>query len=345
MKKIFLNGCYGACNLGDDIMMQITTDDIQKIFKNKDFIIYIKNKGNKNCLIQNNPCIKNIFKSNKLDELKLIKESDFYIWGGGTFLYESTDNGIKSLLSILLHILVARFYKTQIILYGIGFGPFKSFIGKKVAQTIIKLSNLITVRDDESFLEIDKINKKSFLTNDLVYRLDNIKSKEDKFDKNKKHIILNTVYHISIGEIHKFANLILDRLNELEIDFKSIHIHLVPAWESQASSDCTTNKILLDILLKKYNFQYTVYENESTEELLHILNSVEIVFAQRLHILLIAVLMNKTIYTYEYHSKINKFLTDIDYSNGIYDNSIIKEKIKKSQTNFEYLKKFMGQVK
>lgn len=345
MKRIFLNGCYGACNLGDDIMMQIVVDDIQKILNNKDFVIYIKNKGQKKCLIQNNPSIENISKSNKLDELKLIKKADFYIWGGGTFLYESTDNGIKSLLSILLHILVAKFYKTQIILYGIGFGPFKSFFGKKVAQAIIKLSDFITVRDQESFLEIAKINKKSFLTNDLVYRLDNSKFKAYDLNKNKKHILLNTVYHISSNEVDKFANLILNKLNELEIDFKSIHLHLIPAWESQKSSDSITNKILLDILLKKYDFQYTIYENKSSEELLHILNSVEIVFAQRLHILLIAALMNKRIYTHEYHSKVNKFLIDIGYNDGIYDSSVLEENIKKSHANFEFLKNFMSHIK
>jgi polysaccharide pyruvyl transferase WcaK-like protein len=340
-KKIFLNGCYGACNLGDDIMMNITINDIVNIIPDNEFEIYVKNKGNKQCLILNNPCIRNLFSINKITELKLIANSDFYIWGGGTFLYEGKDNRIKSLLSIFLHIFIAKVFKTKIILYGIGFGPFQTFLGKIIGNISIKLSDFITVRDIESFSQIKQMNFNSYLTNDLVYRLNTANVNLLELNRLKKHIIINTVYHQSIEELETFSNIIIDKLKELEIKYQNVHFHLVSAWESESATDLRTNKIVLDNLNKHFNFEYTVYKNKSTNELLEIINSIDIVFAQRLHILLISILLNKKIYTYQYHSKIKKFLDDIHYKDGIYDLNAIIRKIEESELNFIYLKKFL----
>ncbi len=341
MKKIFLNGCFGACNLGDDLMMNITINDIKKIINSERFKIYVKNKGNKRCLNLKDEFVCNLFGVSKIEELKLIARSDYYIWGGGTFLYEGRDNGVKSLLSIWLHIFIAKMFRTKVILYGIGFGPFRTFLGKFIGCSCIKLSNNITVRDNLSFNQIEKINSNVYLTNDLVYRQDMTNVDLIDFNDDKRHIIINTVYHQDIESLEKFSALIINKLKKLQIDYSDVYFHLVSAWESELDTDLVSNKIVLSNLSKYYKFNYSIHENQCANEMISLINSMDIVFAQRLHVLLISSLLNKKIYTFQYHSKIGKFLNSINYEDGEYDINMVKERIKESEMNFIYLKKII----
>jgi len=344
--KVFLNGCYGACNLGDDIMLKITINDLEKI-TNKRLHINVKNKGNKQCLISQS-YISNLFNINKLKEFAIIAKSDLYIWGGGTFLYESKDNGIKSLLSILVHVLIAKLFNVKVIFYGIGYGELRTFVGKNIASVIVKLSDFVTVRDKESYLDIKSIKNNIYLTNDLVYRLD-IDSIRD-IDVNKKknlNIILNTVYYQTPKEIDKFAGLIEEKIKLLKIDIEIVNFHLIPAWHNEKTSDTDTNKKLIDSLMNKWGeVNYTIHENKNVDEILLLISESDIVFAQRLHILLISVLLEKQIFTLSYHTKIDKFLNDINYNQyGFYDKFIINKNKELANKNFILLQKFLDNYK
>ena len=335
--NIFLNGCYGACNLGDDIMMDIVIRDIKKIF-DTNVVFNIRSKGNSTCHIDD-PNIHYIHQ-NRYEEVLAIKKSNYYIWGGGTFLYENKDNGFKSIFSIFLHLLLARLFRSKIIFYSIGYGPFLTKKTAFLAKLMIRMSDFITARDEISYHELFKINPNTIYTEDLVYRL-NVTKNITKKSSDIIDIVINSVYYSSTLELEQFSNFIIQTIEKIKKTNSKIMLHFIAAWDSNDNSDTKSNLKLLNLLQDKMPFDYKIYSQIDKTAIISLIQNSKIVIAHRLHILLIATLFDKEIYTLAYHSKVTKFLAQINYHNGKYEKNLINMAIDKSNQNFTSLKTYL----
>ena len=313
--KIFLNGYYGAGNLGDDLMERLILDHL--LNRRKDVTECIVNYVSPPKSLHSGIRVHRKH-SGRLGQLfqyvSDVRECDAYIWGGGTFLYSGPDNGWFNLFLIFLHIFIARLLGLKVLLIGIGYGPLNGIASRLLANSIVRMSNLITARDSKSFEEMKGLNPRTFITDDLVFALP--VQIEEKKDDSPFSVAISLVYY----HTYDFG-LLLDVLGRLTSAYPAVSIHFVPFLENRNISDLAVHEALAGMTRERFPHMSThIHAGVNPDSKVQIIANSDLVMASRLHALVLATLHRKRIYPIIYHEKVEKFMRRIDFS-GEYINS------------------------
>ncbi|PHR14736.1 MAG: radical SAM protein [Aequorivita sp.] len=150
LPRIFIVGWYGTETVGDKAILGGIVDHYKSEFNNKvEFII-----GSLFPFVTERTCyelsIKATVVSTKTFELlAYAKSSDIIVMGGGPLM------DLNELYIPLLGFKVAKAYRKKTVVFGCGIGPLKSKKFESAVKEILKLSNVIKLRDKNS-IEIAK---------------------------------------------------------------------------------------------------------------------------------------------------------------------------------------------
>ncbi|KLO24567.1 MULTISPECIES: polysaccharide pyruvyl transferase family protein [unclassified Marinitoga] len=184
MNKIFLIGYYGYNNLGDELLFQSILEIFSELnFDGKVYTLLDKTKITKNYSFK----IHKVDKYNIQKIIKIIKECDIVIYGGGNIF--QTETSLRSFLYYDFLFKIAKHYKKHILFLSQGFGHFKHKYAIKRMRKLLKYKNLSGIlRDETSYRYAKKFSNHFELGTDIGM----IKYKNFQFQKDIKK------YHISI---------------------------------------------------------------------------------------------------------------------------------------------------
>lgn len=92
--------------------------------------------------------IRSFFGTHWMQTVTTIRTADAVVFGGGT-LWTDIESPLACVLWFL-HARLAAFFGTPYFLAFQGFGPFRTFIGKKLARWVVCHAAFVSVRDEES---------------------------------------------------------------------------------------------------------------------------------------------------------------------------------------------------
>ncbi len=309
-----ISGYYGFKNIGDDAMLLAIIEDLKKY-----------REDIKLAILSNDPVeIKKEFGINSINRLnvfkiiKAMKRSKLFIYGGGTLIQESTST--RSLFYYLLIIWLAQKLGLKVMLYANGIDPIKKFVNRRITQRIMNRVHLITLREEASFIELEKlqITKPKIVVTadpafniklpdsaviDRIFRSEGIPDsglyigfsarKWDGFKKNEEANAVKTIAALGDYLVEKYS--------------------IVPVFIPMQPNDLL---ILDEIASHMKNKSYVIRGRYSVPEVLGITRRMSMVVGMRLHSLIFAASLCIPAVGLVYEPKVEAFLSYIGQKNA-----------------------------
>lgn len=310
MSKILLSGYYGFSNAGDEAMLTAIVGALAKEVTKENITVIT---GNPNITtIRHN--VNSIHRFNLFKIIKAMSSSNLLVSGGGSLLQDVTSK--KSLYYYLTILFLAKLMGKKVMLYAQGIGPINSSFGRKLTGVICKKIDLITVRDDGSYEELQRLGikkEKIIVTADAVFALEKAPNsighnilKKYRIRKDKK-IIGISVRNWKNSEIfiQEFA-LAAEKL-------KNEHNAQIVFIPMQFPEDIKISEKVIELMQDKKDI-FVLKSDFTTKEYLAIISQMNLVIGMRLHALVFAALTGVKFFGVSYDPKIDRFL---DSFNGV----------------------------
>ena len=161
--KILLSGYYGFGNVGDESVLQAIIQGLRDTDPKMEITVLSASPNLTRELHQ----VNSIYRYDWLKILAKLLRTDIFVSGGGTLFQNITSN--RSFLYYIGLILVAKLFWKKVAIFAQGFGPLKGRFYRLLARFVINRVNLITLRDQNSYDEIQKLGirrPKTYVTAD-----------------------------------------------------------------------------------------------------------------------------------------------------------------------------------
>ena len=277
---ITLIGYYGVKNIGDDLMLSNLIQYFSKKIEVKKIFIFVRN--NYFDITDEKIEVLPLSKYSRLKKTKAIFRSDMIIWGGGTCIFEGTENrGLYDLLRIQQ---ITKIFRKKFIFLGIGIGSLKSDRIIKLSKKIIENSEFIYFRDKQSCDAAKKISsvKNCCVGGDLVFLTKLFEPTRKKSNKITK-ISFSGVFDQSEESAHFYAK----ELEKLSKQFCA-EIHFLPAHLSEKNDNIFHKKIIK----KVPDLNYIIHTWNKPLDFVEILKTMDFHIGMRLHSIILADLLN-----------------------------------------------------
>jgi len=145
--RIYIGGnIYGAGNIGDDAVLQGILSMLESVVPGA--IVTVGTYQGRS--LEYLPCTLQYVKSYDMPQIiNAIRRSDCFISGGGTMIGDELNLSFPLGYNLRL-ISIAKLYGKRVAMMGIGANRVRQDEGVKIAKTITRLCDLITVRDEQS---------------------------------------------------------------------------------------------------------------------------------------------------------------------------------------------------
>ena len=336
--NVLISGYIGFENFGDDAVFSLLVN-------------HLKKKGIHVSALSSNPQktakVYNVdaYKYKNFNEIySAIKNTDVLISGGGSLLQNATSTG--SLLYYLGIIFLAKLLGKKVIIFAQGIGPIKGAFAKLLTSIVLKMANLVTVRDRDSQNLLAQWGVKSKTVVDPVWSLPmpeynpqnaiGIQLRECK--GMTKHSPLDFLY--SIGDFYPD---------------KEIKIFCL-----QNSQDFVFSRQFYTLLKQKYpNINAKVISYTKPEKLLEEFATLERLIAMRFHACLVGLKMGVKVLPLSYDDKVTSLAREMQlpyvdiYKNNDYHEQLndfytykepeIIEKKRRVNFDWEYFDKILDE--
>lgn len=157
MKQVLLLGSYGQSNLGDDLLMWnylqlLKQQGFETIHVNANTVELIPEPVKKSF---SGLKIINTYETSILDYVRLIRQMDCVVYGGGTLykeLYGSTGRGKYSVIIRMMGFnMMARLFGTPVYHLNIGIGSLKTAMGRWITKRALMAASHSIFRDQKSY--------------------------------------------------------------------------------------------------------------------------------------------------------------------------------------------------
>lgn len=304
-KKLLLSGYFGFDNSGDDAILKAMVDNL--ISSNIDFDITALSKNpEKTKRVYN---IKSVDRFSMKDVYREMKETDVFVFGGGSLLQDITSS--RSLYYYLALIYLAIFLKKEVFVFANGVGPINKKVNRFFTKKILNRVKYITLRDKASYNFAKTIgvkDEKLQVTADPVFLLDSASDERAEEVLKEQGISLSeNVLGISIREWKSSPNLareiakFCDSLIDEDIDILLLPMHYPYDVEySEAIKVLSKNK-RIHLLNSKYE----------VEDIIALLKRCKLVIAMRLHALIYSAKANVPIIGLVYDPKVTGLINEL----------------------------------
>lgn len=146
-RNVYVGGVgYGAGNIGDDGILHGILRIIEAVIPNTKITVGTYKSKRLDCISHD---IQYVDYQNLQQVTVAIKECDCFVTGGATVITDdlSLDYPLKYNARLVS---IAKFYGKRVAMLSIGANVLRQDAGAKIAKTITRLCDLITVRDEES---------------------------------------------------------------------------------------------------------------------------------------------------------------------------------------------------
>lgn len=309
-----ISGYYGFKNIGDDAMLMKILDDLRKYKKDPRFVVL----SNDPVEIRKTYGINSINRINIPKIIRTMKNSDLFLYGGGTLIQESTST--RSLFYYLLIIWVAKKMGLNVMLYANGIEPINKYINRKLTQKVMNGIDLITLREEESAKVLQKlgIDKPGIVvTVDPAFniepappaRVSEIFSDEGMGEEGP---FIGFSARKWDGFRHNEEASAVIALAEAA-DYMAIRYNAKPVFIPMQPKDIA---ILDNIVSKMKKNAFVLRKKYSVREVLGITSRMEIMVGMRLHSLVFAASLGIPVVGLVYEPKVDSFLKYIGQSDA-----------------------------
>lgn len=337
--RFLVSGYYGFGNAGDEAVLQGLIAGLKERADQPEITVLSAAPG---------PKEKTIGRNNWPAIFKAMLGTDVFVSGGGTLLQNSTSN--RSLNYYLSLIMLAKLMGKRVVVLGQGFGPVKGRFQNWLAVNVLKLAEVVALRDQQSYELLKRQIPQAVLAGDLAAlmppagqtAIDNIFGLVGI--KNAGHKLLGVALRRPLAE-KATADLasILDQLVREEGYFPVFLLYQFPDDMAAAS----------EVIKKMKENSQVIYRLCRPDELLAITAKLDLVVGMRLHSLIFAALAGVPAVGLAYDPKVTSFMNEIGQPSlplneagkliGAIDRSkitAVKDKlIEAAWRNFAWLKK------
>lgn len=306
MTRVLIAGYYGFNNAGDDAVLYGIISSLRKTDPHIEIQI-LSNQPKKTTELFQLPA------SNRwsfTDIFSQIRRSDLVILGGGTLLQDRTSP--RSPLYYLGITMLAKLMGKPVFYYGQGFGPIIHSFSKRMIKWIVNRVDAITVRDQESGLEMKAfgVHKAPIhVTADpaLTINPDEANMAEARAILQSYRVNLdNKVAFVAIRDWKEEQNF----KQELAISCDQLRQH---GWEvvfipMQHPSDLSPS---IDTIEKMKEQAFLIDQPLNFKQIMSLISIGDLMIGMRLHAIILAAIMNVPFVALSYDPKIDRFVRSL----------------------------------
>lgn len=171
--KFLISGYYGHNNFGDEAILSVIVAQLKKEFEEPQITVISNKPKDTSSAYQ----VDSIYKYDFLAIIKAMSRCDMFISGGGSLFQDVTS--IKSLVYYLLLPFMAKILGKKVFIFAQGIGPLNSAFARVLTSLILKLTDGITVRDNDSEKLLSTLGVRSTVTADPVWMFDYLPQKPE----------------------------------------------------------------------------------------------------------------------------------------------------------------------
>lgn len=286
--KILIIGYYGANNTGDEVLLKSTVELLKSVYNSPEIkaITYnvddtVKNHG-----------IVGISRNKFMNIIKVLRESDIVIGGGGSMIQNVTSN--RSLIYYLTILKIAKIFKKKVMLLGNGIGPIKGNIPLCITVKMLKKLDAVILRDKESFNLLDTNGLENiYLGSDLAFSLEYGNCQKSVIPKRIAINLRKWFYERQfLEEFKKFI---------VYLSEAGYEVVLIPF---QSGND---DVVLRELLYSIDGENIRLLESGECEEVLSEISKSELFIGMRLHGLIFSSIVNTPFIGLSYDPKVSAF--------------------------------------
>lgn len=307
MYRVLVSGYYGFGNAGDEAILMAIVESIKKL--NKDIEITALSAAPEKTLDMHG--IRAVTRTNPLAVLKEIAKADLVISGGGGLLQDVTSS--RSVPYYLLIVYLAKKLNKKVMFYANGVGPINRNINKRLIKAVGNTVDLITVRDDKSKHELNKLGVTKpplIVTADPAFVLKPINNELGLQLLQRQKITL-TQERIKIGvsirpwNLEKKRKMIAEALDYI-IKTHNAEVVFLPM---QFPKDYSESKEIMNYMKEKSQI---LTKPVDPQEMLWISGQMDIIYGMRLHALIFGAMMGVPLVGLIYDPKVEYFLQRVN---------------------------------
>lgn len=285
-KRIVLSGYFGFKNFGDEAILSVLVDRLQKAKYSLTIISsdpqYTKSQYQH---------IRSVYTFDINNIIGFIAKSDVLISGGGSLLQDVTS--IKSLLYYLFIISIGLFFNKKVIIFAQGIGPINNPFGKFLAKNILKHCSYISVRDKNSYELLKNWGINSDLLCDPIFSI--------KIPPNIK----NESVAVQLRDFKTMTNDFIERLAlKIHQTFPNIPIEIYSFQDTIDLDIC--KKFEKNIKMLNPDIKTTLYSGLTNKEIIEKLSCAKYLIAMRFHAIIIGLLAKCKTLAINYDIKVTK---------------------------------------
>lgn len=302
---VLISGYYGHNNMGDEAMLEAIVEILKKERKRIKLAV-LSQKPEETTRAHK---VRSIYRFNLFGIFKILMRTRLYVNGGGSLIQDNTSS--RSLYYYLSLIMLAKFTHTKVMIYANGIGPVKNKFNKYVTRVILNMVDVITVRDENSLSELEKLGvhgPKVELTADCALTLES--ASEDRVNDILRIEGIDTSVRLIGFSIRQWG----ENLNYLDTIAKVADIAyeeygLMPVFIAmQRNNDFKMSEY---VVKKMKNDAYIIKGRYSPKEILGIISRVDILIGMRLHALVFASMAAVPCVGVVYEQKVEGFVNYI----------------------------------
>jgi polysaccharide pyruvyl transferase CsaB len=316
-----VSGYYGFNNNGDDALLLALIEDIKRRKEDARIVVLSAKPEETKKMYR----VDSVNRINPIDIVRSMKNAKVLLSGGGSLLQDETSS--KSLWYYLIIIRLAKLCKLKVMQFANGFGPVtKPKDVQLTKKTINECVDLITLRDEDSMKEMDKIGVtvKKELTADPAMLLEGIGEKElARLFENEK-IDGGEYISVSVREWKKnapnFEKILAQSLKKLSEE-KNWNVVFVPM---QFPNDVKISENIAKMIGER---AFVVKKGVSIAEAIGIIGSARLNVAMRLHAMIYSVSGGVKTLGLKYDPKVEGFMRYAGPENTIDVENLTEEEL------------------
>lgn len=293
-KEVLISGYIGFSNFGDDAILSSLVEHLKEM------------ECDVSALSANPELTKENFdiftyKFNNIPQIfYAIKNNDILVSGGGSLLQNVTSN--KSLIYYLLIIFLAKIFNKKVVIFAQGIGPIKGKFYQGLTKNILKICDVVTVRNSFSQRLLSKWKINSKLVIDPVLEI----STPPYDPKGIVGVQLRPYAFLESNFVKNLAKKITEKFSDRKIQ-------IFPFQKKLDEEICNE----FYELLKKENPQIDaeIIEYQSIEQINECFSHLEYLFAMRFHACILGLKSGVKTLPLSYDEKVVNLAQDfgIDY--------------------------------
>lgn len=292
MKKILISGYYGFDNFGDDAILQVMVSELKKNLINPKITV-----------ISNNPeKIKRVYEVDSVHRFNFreifnrMSACNVFISGGGSLLQDITS--CRSFLYYLGLIFLSGLLCKKTIVFAQGIGPISTIMARLLTKLVLSHVSLITVRDKESQVFLNKLGVKCTLATDPAWSLEFTSDRHLLYvNKINVGVQLRKWKTLTDKNLNIICDIISQKFNDEQVCINLISLHDSFDYE-------ITQKLKKQLDQKNLKAEVKIFSGLSIDQSINLIGKLDYLIGMRFHACLVAANFNVPMLALSYDPKV-----------------------------------------